>query len=194
VKSRKEDDVAQVQLDEDEELWQDLENVEPGEGRMVDAFMKIDGIDGESQDSKHKGEIEILGWVGHVENIGSAHSGGGGGTGRSVHHGFKFAKLVEKSSPKLMQACASGEHLKKAEFVVRKAGKEQQEYLKITFSDVLISGFRHLEHLEPTSNLPRDGFELSYGKAEMEYKEQKADGTLGGAIKAGWNVKERKSV
>jgi type VI secretion system secreted protein Hcp len=29
---------------------------------------------------------------------------------------------------------------------------------------------------------------------EVEYKEQKADGTLGGAIKAGWDLKANKPV
>jgi len=183
-------------LDEEEELWEELENVEKAadEGQMVDAFIKIDGIDGESQDDKHKNEIEVIGWVGHLENVGSSHAGGGAGTGRSIHHGFKFAKLQDKSSPKLLQACASGEHIKKAEFVVRKAGKQQQEYLKYTFSDVFVSGFRHLEKPDPTSHQFRDGFELSYGKFEMEYKEQKADGTLGGAVKSGYDVKARKKV
>ena len=54
-----------------------------------------------------------------------------------------------------MLACASGEHLKKAVLTCRKAGKEQQEYLKITFDDVwsppIIGGSGHGDvHAAPT--------------------------------------------
>ena len=43
----------------------------------VDFFLKIEGIEGESEDRAHKGEIEILSWSWGVTNAGT--SGGGGG-------------------------------------------------------------------------------------------------------------------
>ena len=33
-----------------------------GASAAVDTFLKIDGIDGESTDDKHKGEIEVFAW------------------------------------------------------------------------------------------------------------------------------------
>lgn len=187
--------MPELDEEDDEILWQELEDEgAEEERRFVDAFVKIDGIESESEDSKHKNEVEILGWRGRVTQPGSAQHGGGAGAGRSVHHGFKFVKLVDKATPKLLAACATGEHIKKAEFAFRKAGKEQQEYCKITFSDVILSHFRFFHKGDPITSLPRDGFELSYGKIEMEYKEQKADGTLGGAVKGGYDVKARKEV
>jgi len=156
----------------------------------TDNFLKIDGIDGESQDSKHKNEIEILSLRHVVVNTASEDAGGGGGTGKSVHHPYWFTKNLDKSTPKLFQACASGEHIKKAVLTLRKAGKDQQEYMKITLSDVFVS---HYYPGHPGgSHLPVDEFSLDYGKIEVEYKEQKPDGTLGGATKGGWDVKARK--
>lgn len=177
--------------DEEREDWKKLAAKESQ--TALDAFVKIDGIDGESQDSKHKGEIEIYRWSGKVENRGSAAVGGGSGSGRSIHQGFKFVKLFDKASPKLLQACASGEHLKKVVFTVRKAGGDQKEYLTYTFSDVLVSEYRQFPWGDAKTGLPQDGFQLHYGKLEVEYKEQKQDGTLGGSVKGTWDVKQRKA-
>ena len=55
---------------------------------------------------------------------------------------FHFMMKVNKASPKLMLACASGEHIKKAVLTCRKAGKDQQEFLKITLTDVLVSSYQ----------------------------------------------------
>ena len=105
----------------------------------VDYFLKIDGIDGESADSKHKGEINLQSWSWSEHQSGAHAAGGGGGAGKVSMADFHFTMHVNKASPKLMLACATGEHIKKATLVCRKAGKEQQEYLKITFDDVLVS-------------------------------------------------------
>jgi len=157
----------------------------------ADNFLKIDGIDGESQDDKHKNEIEILSHGFKISNKPSVESGGGGGTGVSVHGDYSFTKHMDKSSPKLVEACATGEHIKKAVLTLRKAGKDQQEYGKITFSDVIISHYYNSN--DGSHRLPEDWFSFNYGKIEFEYKEQKPDGTLGGATKGGWDVKARKT-
>ena len=152
----------------------------------VDYFLKIDGIQGESQDKTHKNEIEIESFSWGESNSGTASKGGGMGAGRVAMQDFHFVMGINKASPKLMLACARGEHIKNAVLVCRKAGKEQQEYLKVTFSDLLISSFQ----TGGTSIMPMDQIAFNYSKIEYEYKEQKADGTLGGAIKAMYDLKQ----
>src|SRR5687768_12512993 len=98
----------------------------------VDFFLKIEGIDGESTDDKHKGELDIQSWSWGVSNMGTAGHGGGGGAGKASFQDIHFSTHVSKASPKLMLTCATGEHIKKATLVCRKAGKEQQEYYKVT--------------------------------------------------------------
>jgi type VI secretion system secreted protein Hcp len=159
----------------------------------VDFFLKLDGIDGESQDAKHKGEIDVESWSWGESQAGSHAGGGGGGAGKVSMQDFHFVMKVNKSSPKLLLACATGEHIKKATLVCRKAGKEQQEYLKITLSDLLVSSFQ-TGGSEGSSVLPMDQISLNYTKIEYEYKEQKVDGTLGGAIKAGYDLKANKAI
>src|SRR5919204_6894167 len=109
---------------------------------LVDYFLKIDGIPGESGDSKHKDEIQLESWSFGESQSGTMAYGGGGGAGKVQMQDFHFVMKVNKASPKLFLACASGEHIKKAELTCRKAGKEQQEYYKVTFSDLLVSSYQ----------------------------------------------------
>jgi len=172
---------------------------------VVDYFLKIDGIDGDSQDSKHKNEIQIDSFSWGATNAGTAAAGGGMGAGKVQMQDFHFVMKVNKASPKLMLACANGEHIKQAVLVCRKAGKEQQEYLKYTFSDLLISHFQTgagtlatpemtaeataKRGAEAVNVVPMDDIAFNYSKIEYEYKEQKPDGTLGGAVKCTIDVK-----
>jgi type VI secretion system secreted protein Hcp len=159
---------------------------------LVDFFLKIDGIEGESADSKHKGEIDIHSFSWGAQNAGTFAHGGGGGAGKVSMQDFHFTMNVNKSSVKLMLACAGGDHIKSSILTCRKAGKDQQEYFKITFSDVLVSSFQTGGNEGAT--VPMDSISLNFSKAEWSYKEQKADGTLGGEIKAGWDLKLNKKV
>ncbi|HET9743028.1 MAG TPA: type VI secretion system tube protein Hcp [Terriglobales bacterium] len=166
--------------------------IAPAIGGAVDFFLKIDGIEGESADSKHKNEIDLVSWSFGASQGGTMAHGGGGGAGKVSMQDIHFVKSLDKSSPKLMLACANGEHIKKAVLIARKAGKDQQEYLKITLSDILISSFNTSGSGQ--GGHPVDEVSLNFAKIEMEYKEQKADGSLGGVVKTGYDLKQMKAV
>ncbi len=153
----------------------------------VDYFLKIDGIQGESQDKTHKNEIQLNSFSWGAMNMGTSATGGGAGAGKVQFGDFSITKSVDAASPKLMLACAQGQHIKSAVLTCRKAGKEQQEYLKYTFTDLLISKF----WIGGTDVMPADEVSLNFTKVEMEYKAQKADGTLGGAVKSHYDIKQQ---
>ncbi|MEP7222368.1 MAG: type VI secretion system tube protein Hcp [Novosphingobium sp.] len=157
---------------------------------QVDFFLKIDGIDGESTDDKHKGEIDVESFSWGVSNGGTFATGGGGGAGKAALEDIHFTSFVSKASPKLMVACAQGKHIKSAVLVVRKAGTEQQEAYTVKLEDVLISSYQSGAH--ESSPRPTDQFSLNYAKIEFTYKEQKADGSLGGAVTTKWDLKANK--
>jgi type VI secretion system secreted protein Hcp len=158
----------------------------------VDYFLQIDGIKGESKDSKHKDEIELQSFSWGVAQTGIGHSGGGSGAGKASFQDLHFTTEVSSASSKLMIACATGEHIKKAKLTVRKAGKEQQEYYVVKLEDVLISSYQSGGHAG--GSMPTDQFSLNFSKIEFEYKPQKADGTLEAGIKSGYDVKSSKKV
>ena len=158
----------------------------------VDYFLKLDGIPGESQDSKHKNEIEIESFSWGETNTGSSSHGGGMGSGRVNMQDFHFVMRVNKASPLLMRYCASGQPIKSAILTCRKAGKDQQEYLKISFGDMIVSSYQ-IGGSGSGDVLPMDQISLNYTKVEFEYHEQKPDGTLGGAIKGHYDMKQQVS-
>lgn len=95
---------------------------------------------------------------------------------------------MNKASAKLMLACACGDHIKKATLIARKAGKDQQEYLKVTMEDLLVSSYQ-TGGSGHGGLVPTDQISLNFSKIQFEYKERKADGSLGAATQAGWDVK-----
>ena len=157
-----------------------------------DYFLKVEGIAGESDDVKHKDEIDVLAWS-WSETQPPTSGGRPGDAGKAFMQDFHVVMRLSKASPKLMQACASGEHLKTAVLTGRKAGREQQEYLKITLSDILISSYQ-TEVAGVDVGAPTDRIAISFAKIEIEYKERRADGTLGATIKSGWDLKQNKPL
>jgi len=159
---------------------------------VVDYFLKIDGIQGESQDKVHKNEIQLKSWSFGESNAGTASVSGGQGAGKVQMQDFHFVKTVDKAGPKLFLACAEGEHIKSALLTCRKAGKEQQEYLKITLTDLLVSSY-HISGSDGADIVPSEEVALNFTKIKIEYKEQKPDGTLGGSTVGEYNLKTMSS-
>src|SRR5438876_947622 len=108
----------------------------------VDYFLKVDGIQGESKADKHKDEIDIESFSWGATQSGTFAVGGGGGAGKVAMQDFHFTMGVNKASPALFLSCATGDHIKNATLTCRKAGKDQQEFMKVTMSDVLVSSFQ----------------------------------------------------
>jgi type VI secretion system secreted protein Hcp len=154
----------------------------------TDSFLKIGEIKGESTDDRHRDEIDVLAWSWGMTQTGP--SAAGGGTGRANFSDFSFAHHVDKASPNLMRACATGEHIKEATITVRKAGAGQQEFLIITLSDVIVTS------VLPSDSAADDGLveqaSLQCAKVDLEYKPQKADGSLDAGIHFRYDIKANK--
>jgi type VI secretion system secreted protein Hcp len=151
----------------------------------VDYFLKIDGIQGESQDHKHKGEIELVSFGWGVDVASGGGEGGGGGAGRPRFEPFHITMRTNKASPQLFLSTVTGKHLKEATLSVRRAGKEALEYLKIKFSEVFVTSF----HEEAGPEAPTELIAFDFGRIEVDYGTQR-----GGAEHAGWDVKKNVKV
>ncbi len=104
-----------------------------------DIFLKIDGIDGESMDDKHKNEIEVLSWRWNIHQESTMHAGSGLGSGKVSVTNLDFDHYIDRASPNLFKYCASGKHIPQAILVMRKAGGNPLEYLKYTFTDLIVA-------------------------------------------------------
>jgi type VI secretion system secreted protein Hcp len=153
-----------------------------------DMFLKLDGIKGESMDNKHKGEIDVLAWSWGIATPVATRETTGAGAGKVVIHDIVISKRMDTSSPKLLLAASSGQHIKEVTLVVRKAGREQQEFLTIKLQDVLISSFT--AHATQQADIPLEEVKLNFARVEVTYKQAMPNGDLGPAEKYGWDVKQ----
>ena len=154
-----------------------------------DIFAKIGDIKGESLDDKHKDEIEVLSFSWGVTNAGSMAHGSGGGEGKATFHDLSFVHNIDKATPVLWQACATGTHIKDATITHRKAGKGQQEYLIVKMNDVIITGVTHGGSGDGGS----ENVSVAFSKVDLEYKPQKPDGSLDAGIHFKYDLKAQKA-
>ena len=155
----------------------------------ADIFAKLGDIKGESLDSKHKGEIEVLSWSWGLSNPVSL-AGSGAGRGKAHFHDLSFTHKIDKASPALMQACATGVHLKEATITHRKAGKGQQEFLVIKMNDVIVTALGDAD----TSDESTETVSLAFAKIDVEYRPQKVDGSLDAGIHFKYDLKANKGA
>ena len=152
----------------------------------VDMFIKIGDIDGESKDKTHAKKIDVLAWSWGLSNSGSAHVGGGAGAGKVNVQDLSFTKYVDAASPKLMLACCNGKHYPEALLIIRKAGENPVEYIKIKMTELLITslstgGSGGEDRL--TENVT-----LNFAKVHVDYTPQDAKGVAGTAIPMSWDI------
>ena len=155
----------------------------------ADYFLKFEGIKGESTDAKHKDEIDIESWSWGETQAGQ---GAGAGAGKVAMQDFHFVMKVNKATPTLMKACATGQHITTATLTGRKAGKDQQEYLTVKLTDVLVSSYQ-TAGIGGGDDLPVDQVSLNFSKIEVEYRPQKPDGSLGTSERFGYDLKANKA-
>ncbi len=156
----------------------------------VDMFIKIGDIKGESKDSKHKDEIDVLAWSWGMSQSANAHMGGGAGAGKVHVQDISITKYVDASSHLLMNTCCTGKHYPEATLVVRKAGGSPVEYIIIKMKEVFVAsvsagGSGGEDRL--TENVS-----LNFAEFEYAYTPQKPDGSADAKKEFKFSIQENK--
>jgi type VI secretion system secreted protein Hcp len=156
----------------------------------VDMFLRVEGIQGESKDSKHADQIQVLSWSWDVAQKGTAGSGTGLTAGSVEHRDIVIRKLVDKSSPVLYQFCCNGEHIPSADLYVRKAGGKAGalEYVVIHLEELIITGFSLGG--QPQADQIEEEVKINYAKVKITYTPQDNAGQGLPPVLAGWNLQE----
>lgn len=127
----------------------------------VDVFLKIDGIPGEAASESHKNWIELVSFQTGVTNP--------PGTNQSFSTEITTAKIVDKATPKLMEACARGQLLDKVavEFI-REGARGKVQFCRIEMENVMVTSYGHRVPAKGNSvateevTLSAEGIALSY--------------------------------
>ena len=141
-------------------------------------FLKLEtpDITGESTDSDHVGQIQILSWS-HSFNqpTSPTRSSAGGGTVEQANHAdFTFAKSVDSSTDDLLKQCWSGKMIKKGTFTAYRSDGDNKsvKYLEITMENIIVS---NMSVSGGTGDIPVENVSLSYGTVQYSYIPQKKD-------------------
>jgi type VI secretion system secreted protein Hcp len=163
---------------------------ERGDAMAIEMFLKLAGIDGESTDAKHKGEIDVLAWSWGLSQEASGGppggGGGGGGAGRAKIENISIQKLVDLASPLLLSFSAQGKHIKDGILTTRKPGKKGTEFLHFKMTNVLVTSVQVAA--SNGDNVPAESVTLSFGKVEFNYRATNPDGSLGAEKSFKWDV------
>ena len=139
-----------------------------GSTPRYDIFLKLDDIQGESQDSKHRGEIDVtsFSWGGIVNTVSRVGTGGGSVAGQSKPCPVAVIKaFTDRSTPSILKAAATGEVFKEVTFsLVKNGGFGEFTFAQYKFSDVIVTS-------------GGDTFGFVFQKVEVVYTPQKADGS-----------------
>jgi len=155
----------------------------------VDMFLKLESVEGESQDANHAGEIDVLSFSWGARQSGTGHLGGGSTGGKVEVQNLSITKYVDRSTPVLFFMCCSGEHLPKAELFVRKAGgKAPVEYYVVTMEDLIVTSVE--KGAGSDQDRVTETVTLNFARVKIDYTPQKADGSGGPVVVKGWNIEK----
>lgn len=165
-----------------------------------DAFLKMEGIQGESRDAKHQNEIEVLAYSWGVSqvNSNSSSSHGSKSAERANFSEFNFTKALDKATPHLAFACASGQHFSKAIIeICRAGGTSKQTFMRYTLQDVMITNYsvNGVGGGGDGESIPTENIQLSFGKIEWNYTPtNQTTGQAMGNISKGWDLTQNKAA
>lgn len=162
---------------------------------MFDAFLKIDGIPGESQDDKHKEWIELHSFATGVSQIvgGNRSTTGAATGGRVEHQDFSVVKNLDKTSPKLNEACCKGTHIPKIIMELCRATGDKQLYYKVTLGDSIITSVRPGGSAKSGEAVPLEEVSFNYGDIEWNYTQtDHKTGKPAGNVSTKWSLVHNK--
>ncbi|MBN2269320.1 MAG: type VI secretion system tube protein Hcp [Sedimentisphaerales bacterium] len=155
-----------------------------------DGYLKIDGIDGESLDEKHKDWIDILSYNHGIIQPTSVLPGSS--IQPCEHQDFTIAKPLDKSSPLIYLACSNGEHIPSVQMQLCRSGAEAQQYMQYTLTDVIVSAVRPKGGTMAGEDRPIEEVSFNYKKVEWKYTYYSLDGK-GNDVLTSWDLAANKS-
>ena len=154
-----------------------------------DYYLQLDGIKGESADSRHSAWIECtsISWNIHQPKSATASTAGGHTAERAELSEITIHKLVDLASPVLAQTCACGKTIPKAKLEMMRAdgNGEPIKYFEVELENVLIA------HIAPSfdgGDVPGESLGLKFSKVKWKYTQQKIGGGTSGNTAGGWDL------
>jgi type VI secretion system secreted protein Hcp len=132
----------------------------PSFAAQVDAFLKLDGVTGDSK--TEPGAIDVLSFSWGASQTTTVSGSGGSGAGKASVSELTVSLPITASNKALFKALMKGEHFSSATLTCRKAGGNQLEYLKM--SDLLVTSVQ----VGGSSEIPAESISFTFAKVVIQ--------------------------
>jgi len=158
----------------------------------VYAFLELESIKGEAQDSKYKDKIELQSFSWGATNNSSYSSGTGGNIGKGHIHDISFSKYMCKASPELMKRVVSGKAIPKGKLSLCKLSGEKDgdkiAYYEVELENIVLTSYQVAA--SGGAQLPMESGTLHFVTTKPSYTPQKNEGAGDGAIHFKWDLQQ----
>ena len=162
----------------------------------VYAFLELENIKGEAQDSKFKDKIELLSCSWGATNGSSYASGTGGNIGKGQIHDISFSKFMCRASPELMKRVVSGKAVESGKLSLCKLAGETDgdkiSYCEIGLEKVVFTSYHF--GVNGGAQLPMESGTMSFVVSKLKYTPQKNEGGGDGPVGFGWDHQQNIEV
>jgi type VI secretion system secreted protein Hcp len=154
------------------------------------AFIKFEGIDGETKDKNHQNWSDVFSISQNIRNQGV--SSLGKGRGDTIFEPIAIDKLLDKASPKIAEALANGKVISKVQIHITGniVDEARSTYLAYELRNVRIGGYSlggifsvgtgQEDHPRETILLQPEEIKMTYTEAE--------NGKKKGTVEFGWSI------
>lgn len=160
----------------------------------ADLFVQVAGERGEATARGFEGWIQAQSFSYGVSQSGVSASAraGGGGAGKATLTDLTITKLVDRTSPVLFTAAATGKRYPTVALHVTTGGdRGQTAFYRILLSDVLVSS---VQVSGSGSDRPSESVSFNFAKIEIEYVVTSEKGDKSQPIKGGFDAKQNKGL
>jgi type VI secretion system secreted protein Hcp len=153
------------------------------------AYIKFDGVDGESLAKGHEKWSDLIDFSQAVHKIGAGATGAARRRGTPVLEDVQCKKLLDKASPKLAEAVCNGKVFPKVEIHLKNAtlDSSRETYYKYELKNVLVTSYNVQGG---SQDKPMESFSLNFEEIKVTYTEMDAKGNKKGDTQYGWDVEK----
>jgi type VI secretion system secreted protein Hcp len=155
----------------------------------VYAFLELEGIEGEAQDSDYSNKIALQSCSWGASNNSSYTTGTGSGIGKGQIHDISVSKFMCKASLKLMERAVNGKPIPSGKLsLLKMAGETKIPYFELELKNIVITSFQMAAGSD--GQLPMESFTLHFVEVQSHYKPQGNEGDPAGNVDFGWNLQQ----
>jgi type VI secretion system secreted protein Hcp len=158
------------------------------------AFLELEGIEGESQDSQYKDKIELHSISWGATNNSSFKHGTGATVSKGQIHELSISKFMCKASMRLFERCVDGQHVPTGKLTLCKMSGEDNKiaYFEIEFEKMYVTSYSL--SASGGGDLPMESTTLSFVQAKTKYLPQSNEGDASGNVGFGWDLQRNVKV